>query len=68
MSVPRIGRPSVRLESGEVVEADVIVGADGSNSVVRKELLGQELRPTPLGLTMFKWAVTSLSLPDHLLS
>lgn len=54
VSVPEDGRPSVQLESGEVIEADVVVGADGSNSVVRRDMLGQELRPTPLGLTIFK--------------
>lgn len=54
ISVPENARPSVRLESGEVIEADVIVGADGSESVVRREILGQEIRPTPFGLAVFK--------------
>lgn len=52
--VPETTRPSVRIEYGEVIQADVIIGADGSNSIVRREMLGQELRGTSLGLTVFK--------------
>ncbi|KAI0344632.1 FAD/NAD(P)-binding domain-containing protein [Trametopsis cervina] len=46
-------KPSARLTTGEVIEADVIIGADGSDSMVRREIIGQELRETPLGLTVF---------------
>lgn len=59
LSVPETGRPSVRLASGEVIHADVVVGSDGSDSVVRTEVLGQELRGTPLGLTIFKYVSSS---------
>jgi salicylate hydroxylase len=54
ISVGKGARPSVKLVSGEVVEADVIIGADGAQSFVRKEMLGQELRDTPLGSALFK--------------
>ena len=35
-------RPSVVLESGEVLEADVLVGADGITGITRKCLLGDD--------------------------
>lgn len=36
------GRPSVTLASGEVVEGDLVVGADGINSLVASAVLGAE--------------------------
>ncbi len=54
ISVQKGTRPSARLISGEVIEADVILGADGSNSTIRREIIGQELHETPLGTALFK--------------
>ena len=46
-------RPSVTLESGEKIEADVIIGADGVNSVSRSLMIEHdEVRPT--GMVMYK--------------
>jgi hypothetical protein len=45
---------SVRLASGEVLKADVIVGADGSHGICRSILLPQD-PPKPTGLTLFKY-------------
>ncbi|KAI0700907.1 hypothetical protein BC835DRAFT_1325529 [Cytidiella melzeri] len=53
-------RPSARLTSGEVIEADVLIGADGSNSLVRREITGQEFCDSPLGLALF-----NVRIPAH---
>ncbi|KAI0812477.1 hypothetical protein BC629DRAFT_1589237 [Irpex lacteus] len=53
ISVQKGTRPSARLISGEVIEVDVILGADGSNSPIRREIIGQELHETPLGTALF---------------
>jgi len=41
-SVTGYGPPSVQLENGEVLTADIIIGADGSRSMVRELLLEPE--------------------------
>lgn len=41
-SVTGCGPPSVRLVNGEVLTADIIIGADGSRSMVRELLLSPE--------------------------
>lgn len=59
------GRPSVRLASGEVIEADAVVGADGPDSAVRKEIVspGQDVKEKTLGMSIFRCAAgTVLSL------
>ena len=38
-------RPSITLASGEVIEADVVIGADGPNSFVRETVLGEDNEP-----------------------
>lgn len=52
--------PSVVLASGEVVTADVVIGADGSNGVTRSVILGEEdpwVRPG--GLTVYIGAAST---------
>jgi salicylate hydroxylase len=41
--------PSLTLESGEVVHADVIIGADGVKSILREVVVGGPDKPTPTG-------------------
>jgi len=41
-SVTGYGPPSVRLATGEVLTADIVIGADGSRSMVRELLLDPE--------------------------
>lgn len=48
------GRCSVRLASGEVLEADVIIGTDGPGGIARKEVIGQEVKETTLGMSIFR--------------
>ena len=42
-------QPAVILESGEIIKADLVIGADGLNSRLRDIVVGQPDRPTPTG-------------------
>jgi salicylate hydroxylase len=46
-------RPALRFDDGEVVEADIVIGADGVHSVVRRALTGSPA-PTYSGLCAFR--------------
>jgi len=52
-------RPTVRLKTGEILHADVIIGADGQRSIVRRVVTDEEEGPkmTPIGLTMYTGCV-----------
>ena len=59
------GGPSVTLASGEVVRADLIVGADGVKSTLQKAVTGLEDAPTPTGDAAYRAVVpTDLMLRD----
>lgn len=45
-------RPSVTLHSGEVLEADVIVAADGPESVARRVVLEEDVQDISMKLTI----------------
>lgn len=45
--------PKVVLTSGEILYANIIIGADGSQSMVREVVLGEPDRPKPGGLTVY---------------
>ena len=51
---PRAERPSVSLASGEVVETDVIIGADGILGITRKAIIGDHESLEYLGTNMWK--------------
>ncbi|OSX59006.1 hypothetical protein POSPLADRAFT_1184700 [Postia placenta MAD-698-R-SB12] len=44
---------SVELASGEILTADVIIGADSERGISRQTVIGQEDRGTFIGLSMF---------------
>ena len=46
---PSAPRPSVTLSTGEVIFADLIIGADGVKSMVREVVLGEPTKATPTG-------------------
>ncbi|KAI0346928.1 FAD/NAD(P)-binding domain-containing protein [Trametopsis cervina] len=50
---PGTPKPSVTLASGEVITADIIIGADGPRSLVRELVLGEPDDPRPDGITVF---------------
>ena len=54
---------SLRLASGEVLKADVIIGADGSHGICRAIIFPQD-PPKPTGLTLFKYVLLPPFPPD----
>ncbi|KAI0741981.1 FAD/NAD(P)-binding domain-containing protein [Daedaleopsis nitida] len=48
-----IPNPSVSLANGEVLTSDIIIGADGSKSMVREVVLDEEDDARPGGLTVY---------------
>jgi salicylate hydroxylase len=56
---------SVRLASGEVLKADIIIGADGSHGICRAILLPQD-HPQPTGVTLFKYVLPPPFFPPVL--
>jgi 2-polyprenyl-6-methoxyphenol hydroxylase-like FAD-dependent oxidoreductase len=59
------GGPSVTLASGEVLHADLIVGADGVKSTMQKAVTGLDDKPTPTGDAAYRVIVhTDLMLAD----
>jgi salicylate hydroxylase len=52
-------RPTVRLKTGEILHADVIIGADGQRSIVRRVVADEDEEPeaTSIGLSMFTGCV-----------
>jgi salicylate hydroxylase len=57
--------PSVTLASGEVLHADVVIGADGVKSTVQKAVTGHDDAPMPTGDAAYRAIVsTDLMLQD----
>jgi salicylate hydroxylase len=54
---PSTLRPTVRLKTGEVLQADVIVGADGLRSIVRRVVSNDETEPPSTGLNTYMGGV-----------
>lgn len=52
-------RGTVRLDSGEVLEADVIVAADGNASRAHVEILGKEIPAKPTGWNNVRFTIPS---------
>ncbi|KAI0741980.1 FAD/NAD(P)-binding domain-containing protein [Daedaleopsis nitida] len=53
----RASRPRVVLEDGEVLEADIVIGADGNKSTVREVVLGEKDQARPGGMTLYTGVV-----------
>ncbi|KAL4876330.1 hypothetical protein BJY04DRAFT_210640 [Aspergillus karnatakaensis] len=50
---------TVTLTSGEVLSADLIIGADGIKSVVRNAVLGEQVAAQPTGLSAYRMMVST---------
>ncbi|KAL2788798.1 hypothetical protein BJX66DRAFT_352518 [Aspergillus keveii] len=48
-------RPAVTLDDGRVFEGDLLVGADGLNSIVRKAIAPEASAPYPDEKSCFRW-------------
>jgi salicylate hydroxylase len=60
-----VGAPSVTLASGEVLYADLIVGADGVKSTLQKATTGLDEKPTPTGDAAYRAVIsTDVMLQD----
>ncbi|EFQ27423.1 hypothetical protein CGRA01v4_04508 [Colletotrichum graminicola] len=53
---------TVTLESGEVFTGDLVVGADGIKSVLRKSVLGKDAAAVPTGLSAYRLVIDSSEL------
>jgi salicylate hydroxylase len=56
--------PHAVLQSGEVVHADVIIGADGVKSVIRTCLVDGPDLPTPTGDAVFRTTISTEPFKD----
>jgi salicylate hydroxylase len=57
---------AVTLAGGEIVTADVVIGADGPRSLVRPVVVGeQEPQPAPEGITVFGATVPAAWMETH---
>lgn len=57
--------PSVTLGNGDILTADLIVGADGSQSMTRDVVLDEEDCSEPLGLTVYSGVVNGDDIRRH---
>lgn len=55
---------TVTLRNGTILEADVIIGADGIKSNLRREVIGHEIEARPTGFSAYRLIVTSSSLEN----
>ncbi|KZL78761.1 zeaxanthin epoxidase, partial [Colletotrichum tofieldiae] len=53
---------TVTLDSGEVLAGDLIVGADGIKSVLRKSVVGKDISAIPTGLSAYRLVINSTEL------
>lgn len=56
---------SITLESGEVLEADLIIGADGIHSKLRSFVLEKDVKAKPTGLSAYRLMMPSNVLEEH---
>ncbi|KAH8729137.1 hypothetical protein GQ44DRAFT_819012 [Phaeosphaeriaceae sp. PMI808] len=56
---------SVTLESGEIIEADLIIAADGIHSCLRSIVLTNIVEPKPTGLSAYRLMMPSSVLEDQ---
>lgn len=54
----------VTLASGEVVQGDVVVGADGVHSVTRRRIVGEDLKPFGCGKSAFRFLIPRQSAKE----
>ncbi|KAJ7067389.1 hypothetical protein C8F01DRAFT_1342386, partial [Mycena amicta] len=56
---------TITLENGEIVTADLVVGADGVHSIVRSSILGQEVHAEPTGWACFRCLFDASKLSEY---
>ncbi|KAJ5144546.1 hypothetical protein N7448_001938 [Penicillium atrosanguineum] len=58
-------RPSITLSDGRNFEADILLGADGLNSQLRKTIAPMASPPFRAGKTCYRWAIPTADLKIH---
>ncbi|KAL4811888.1 hypothetical protein BDW67DRAFT_189200 [Aspergillus spinulosporus] len=56
---------TIETEKGETIEGDVIIGADGIHSVLRKYVLEDEITPLPTGHSAYRLMIPSNVLEEQ---
>lgn len=56
---PSTVKPFVTLASGDRVEGDIIIGADGIRSITRTVVTGEDDAPLNTGDAAFRWVTTT---------
>jgi len=57
--------PTLTLQNGEIVYADLVIGADGVKSISRQYVIGEPDEPTPTGDAAYRAMIpTDLLLAD----
>jgi salicylate hydroxylase len=59
------GGVTIRSESGEIFESDLVIGADGVHSMTREALFGPDA-PRYAGIMAWRGVVKTSSLPEHM--
>ncbi|KAJ7480607.1 FAD/NAD(P)-binding domain-containing protein [Mycena latifolia] len=55
---------TITLNSGDIVPADIVLGADGINSVIRTEILGSAVTAPPSGFSCFRTVFEAQEIPE----
>lgn len=61
---PSSPKPSITLSTGEVLSADLIVGADGVKSMCREVVLGAPVKATPTGDAAYRVTLPTSKMMD----
>ncbi|KAL4882173.1 hypothetical protein BJY04DRAFT_227367 [Aspergillus karnatakaensis] len=61
-------RPSVTLDDGRVFEGDLLIGADGLHSIIRKKIAPQAPDPTPADKSCFRWLLPADEIREFALT
>lgn len=58
---------TIKIEGGEDVHADLIIGADGIHSTIRGHVLGEDVPPARTGLSAYRMTIPTQLLEDQAL-
>ncbi|KAE9403378.1 FAD/NAD-binding domain-containing protein [Gymnopus androsaceus JB14] len=62
--IPSTTRPSILLQSGAILTADIVIGADGINSVVRKSITGTDVCAVATGDAAYRLTLPTSKMRD----